>query len=461
MNNIHKDERGIIAVVVMALFVFLTMVSFSVMNYSVANYKLATKDTFNTNAMQVAEAGIEQSLNALNLNDNFAGYPTDQEFFNNAVQGKGTFTTVIANTADSNAKTITSTAKVFRKSTDTTPLSTRMVKVTVVGTASEGYSVFSGPGGLILSGSASITNSDVFVNGTITMSGNSKIGTVNQPLNVNVAHQACPTGNNPGPTYAVVCSSGQPISLSGSSNIYGTVCATNQTNANKILTGNGGSGLVAGCTTPPVTQPTYDRAAHIAKMTTIAAGNSNTYVCNSWPFTRTWPANLRLNGNVNIGSSCDITINGDVYISGDLSIGGASVIRVANGVGATSPKIVVDGKITVGGSAQLISNTQKAGIHFISYKSSASCNPSCTSVTGNDLKNSQALETISVGGGGNSAGMVFQAYWGKVSLGGSGTVGAAVGQTVDLSGAGTVTFGTVLSSGSKTWTISSYQQVFE
>jgi len=461
MNKIHNDQKGVIAIVVMALFVFLTMVSFSVMNYSVANFKLATKDTFNTNAMQVAEAGIEQSLNALNLNDNFAGYSSVQEFFNNTTQGKGTFTTVVANTSDTNAKTITSTGKVYRKSTDSTPLSTRMVKVTVVGTASEGYSVFSGPGGLILSGSASITNSDVFVNGTITMSGNSKIGTVNQPLNVNVAHQACPTGNNPGSTYAVVCSSGQPISISGSSNIYGTVCATNQTTSTRILTGNGGSGLVAGCTTPVGTQPTYDRAAHVAKMTTTGAGNSNTYVCNSWPFTRNWPANLKLTGNVSIGGSCDVTINGDVYITGDLNIGGAAIIRVANSVGATAPKIVVDGKITVGGSAQLVSNTQKAGLYFISYKSSASCNPSCTSVTGNDLKTSQALETVAVGGGGNSAGMIFHAYWGKVTLGGSGNVGAAVGQTVDLSGAGTVTFGTILSSGSKTWTISSYQQVFQ
>jgi hypothetical protein len=56
--------------------------------------------------------------------------------------------------------------------------------------------------------------------------------------------------------------------------------------------------------------------------------------------------------------------------------------------------------------------------------------------------------------------MVFQAYWGKATIGGSGNVGAVVGQTVDLSGAGTVTFGTKLSSGSKIWTVTSYQQVY-
>jgi hypothetical protein len=38
-------------------------------------------------------------------------------------------------------------------------------------------------------------------------------------------------------------------------------------------------------------------------------------------------------------------------------------------------------------------------------------------------------------------------------------VGSAIGQTVDMSGAGTVTFGTTLSSGARTWTITSYQEL--
>jgi hypothetical protein len=56
--------------------------------------------------------------------------------------------------------------------------------------------------------------------------------------------------------------------------------------------------------------------------------------------------------------------------------------------------------------------------------------------------------------------MIFQSYWGKATLSGSGTVGSIIGQTVDMSGAGTVTFGTTLSSGSSTWTVTSYQQKF-
>jgi hypothetical protein len=163
---------------------------------------------------------------------------------------------------------------------------------------------------------------------------------------------------------------------------------------------------------------------------------------------------------VSIGSSCDITINGNAYITGDLSIGGASKIRVSNSVGTNRPVVMVDGKITVNGSAQMIANDSGTGIQFISFKSAASCGANCTTITGTDLKNSQNLETVLVNGGVNLPGMIFQAYWGKATIGGSGSIGAAAGQTVDMSGAGTVTFGTELSSGVRTWTITSYQQAF-
>jgi hypothetical protein len=44
-------------------------------------------------------------------------------------------------------------------------------------------------------------------------------------------------------------------------------------------------------------------------------------------------------------------------------------------------------------------------------------------------------------------------------LGGSGHIGAVAAQTINMSGAGTIVFGTTLSSGTSTWTITSYQQL--
>lgn len=473
LRKFKKQQNGMMLVSIMIITAVLVMIGFSIANLTISQYAISNNKVFTTNALMVAEAGVEQTVNQVNDNSSFTGYTTDQVFFNNATQGKGVYKTTVTNDpGDTNAKIITSTGKVYRYNKPTQAISTQIVKVTIVGTGSEGYSVLSGPGGLILGGSANITNSDVFVNGTISLTGSAKIGTYAQPLNVKVAHQACPTGASPGPTYPQVCTSGQPISTEWSTAIYGSVCATNQTNnhypngnpSGNILPGSSGTGLQLGCTVPPTTQPPYDRSAHIASVTSTVAGNNINYDCSQYKnpvgFKRTWPANIKLTGNVNWTSSCDLTITGNAYITGNLNIGGSAKITVANSVGTNRPVIIVDGTITTGGSAQMIANNTGTGIHFISFKSSASCSPNCTTLTGNNLKTSQNQTNVTVGGSANLPGMIFQAYWSKIVIGGSGNIGSAIGQTIDMTGAGTVTFGTKLSSGDKTWTITSYQQKF-
>lgn len=461
------NQHGMMMVSILVISTVLVLIGFALTSLTASQYALSNRKVYTSNALMVAEAGIEQTLYQLNSSASFTGYGEPQVFFDNATQGRGEFTTTITNSVDSKAKTIIATGVVYRYG-QSTAASTRSVKVTVVGTGSKGYSVHTGPGGLILGGSANITNSDVYVNGGITLNGSAKIGTYAQPLKVNVANQQCPTGNNPGPTYPQVCSSVQPITTAWSTAIYGTVCATGQTSNNNgsgnpagnILPGSSGGGLMLGCIAPVVNPPTYDRAGQIAAVSVTGASNDNTYVCKSWPFNRTWPANLKLTGNVSIAGSCNIVITGDAYITGNLSIGGASKITVADSLGTTRPVVMVDGTITINGSSQMIANSSGTGIHFVSFKSTASCSPNCTSLSGNDLKSSQNLETVDVGGGVNLPGMIFQAYWGKAVLAGGGSVGSIIGQTVDMSGAGTVTFGTTLSSGESTWTVTSYQEIF-
>lgn len=466
-SKLRVNQKGMILVSVMVIAIALGIIGFALASSVTGQYRLAVSDVYASNALLAAEAGVEQSVEQLNQNDNFGGYPTDQTLFNNKTQGFGKFvTTITASPDDSNAKIITSTGTTYYYGQTTKLVNKRTIRVTVVGTSSNGYSVHTGPGGLILGGSANITNSDVYVNGTISLSGASKIGTQAQPLKVYAGNFACPTGTTPGPTYPQVCSSGQPITFAQSTAIYGTVCATGQTSTgpnNNIKTGSGGSGLVPGCVAPQVAPPTYDRAAQIAAVTTTKASSDTTIDCSSYVnpvgFVRTWPANLKITGNTSLASSCDLTITGNVYITGNLTIGGAAKIRVANSVGATRPVVIVDGTIDAGGSGGIIANNVGTGVEFISFKSSASCNPSCTSVTGTDLRTSQAVQTVKAGGGGNLAAGVFYAYWGKIVIAGSGNVGAAIGQTVDMSGAGTVTFGSGIGAGARTWTITSYQQL--
>jgi len=448
----------VLAMVVVAT---LMLVGLSLMSQTTSQYLMAADTATDSNAVYTAEAGIEQSIQSLNANSSFSGYTAQQVFFNTKAQGYGIYSTTIGPASgNSNAKVITSTGKIYNYHNHNDLKSSRTVEVTVVGTTSEGYSIMSGPGGIILSGSANITNSSVFAGGTISLTGAAKIGTSAKPLQVDVANKVCPTGANPGATYPTICTATQPIALDWSTNIYGSVCANGQTTKgpnNNIQTGSGGQGLIIGCTAPDISTPIYNKAAHVAAVTTTAVGTSNTYVCASWPFDRTWPGKLKLTGNVSVDSSCNVTIKGDTYITGNLTVGGAAHIKVDESVGTTRPTVLVDGTINVGGSASITANSYGTGLQFVSYASNAACGSNCTTITGTPLKTTQGYQTVTVGGAVSVPGVIFNAQWGKVTIAGSGNVGSAIGQTVDLSGAGTITFGTKLSSGVSTWTISSYQ----
>lgn len=453
------SQRGSFLVSAIVLIIFLTAIGLALAGWASAQYQHTHREAYDQNAQLTAEAGIERSVRQLNTNDSFAGYTTPQVVFNNATQGKGTFTTSITSDPSDNHKTILSTGTVYRNGS-TTPYITQRVRVTVVGTSSSGYSVYTGPGGLILGGSASIVNSAVYTNGFISLTGTATIGTQDNPLNVDVANNQCPTSG--GPTYPTVCTDGtQPITMANNTAIYGSVCATGQTSTgpkNNIQPGNGGAGLKVGCTAPIVSAPTYDRNGQISAVTTTSGSTDSLYKCKNTG--TTWPANFRLNGDVSLTGQCNLTITGNVYITGDLTIGGSTKITTADSVGTTRPVVMVDGKISVGGSGSIIANSSGTGIKFISFKSAAACGPNCTSLSGDDLKNSQNLTTVDLGSTVSLPGIVFQAYWGKLVLAGGGNVGAVAGQTVDMSGSGTVIFGTELSSGSRTWAITSYQRVF-
>lgn len=467
-QSLHRNQKGVILITALLVGLLLTFVGLSLSNLVIAQYSRTNRNVFVSNALMTAEAGAEQTLFEINSDSSFSGFAEETEFYNNEEQGRATYQTTVENGTGPNERVITSTGRTYR-SNGTEPVSTRSVRVTIVATASPGYSVQTGPGGLILSGSASITSAEIYVNGFIDLRGAAKIGTASNPVSVHVGNYNCPSGNNPGPTYPELCSSGDPIRFETSTKIYGPVCATGQIK-DRVASWQTDPvipGLIPGCIAPAVSMPAYDRAAHISRMTPASGypANNINYNCTQWQNpvgnVRTLPPNIRLNGNANWGSSCDLTITGDVYITGDLDIGGSTTIRIADSLGTTRPVIVVDGNINVGGSASLIPNSSGTTAHFISFKSSASCSPACTDVTGTDLKTSQGVRTVNVQGAGNFPGTIFHSYWGTVKLGGSGNMGSAIGQTVDLSGAGTIVFGTALATGDSQWTVRSYQYDFQ
>ena len=457
---VELDERGSLLIGALLISMLMIMLGTVLGNAAVAQLARTNRNIAVLNALQVAEAGVEKTISQLNVDDEFLGFTDDEVFFDNELQGTGIFRTEIIEGAE-NEKFILSIGEVYRyQDANGSPLNRRVLRVTVVGTESDGFSVHTGPGGLLLGGGANITNSDVYVNGFIDLAGQSQIGTPNDPRGVSVANIRCPLGSNPGASYPEQCSSGnEPITVGSNAAVYGSVCATHQTNNTNIFTGDGGDGLIIGCTAPEVSPPEYDRQAHIDVVEIVAASNDNQYRCQGQNNNVSWPANLQLTGNISLTGNCTINVEGDIYITGNLRTGGSSSIRVSDTVGEEQPTIIVDGDIDIGGSGQFISNNQGTGAKFISFQSNASCNPGCTELSGNELSSSQSQVTVDIGSGVNLAGMVFQSYWGTARLAGGGSVGAIAGQTVDMRGSGTVVFGTTLSSGVKTWRATGYQEL--
>jgi len=470
---IKKDERGIALVTVMIVMLILTAIGLSLMDISVRQLARTHNKTFTANAQLTSEAGIERTIAQMN-DGTTAGFATEQQFFNDATQGRGTYQTTVSAGTGQNEKIITSIGRVYRPNQTTNPVSTRITKVSVVGTGSSGYSVQVGPGGLTMSGGAQIMNSSIYVGGALSMSGGAQIGKSGQPIAVSIANRGCVDGSGNYPAVSPCATA--PITQSGGVKIYdSSLCAAG-------LTNNPGN-VISSMPTPPscdpgaAAMPTYDRNAQISAVTTTLPSTDSDADCNqydakhNWTAVRTYPANLKItNSSSNaftIGSSCDVTLNGNVYVTGTggLNITAGAKFRVADSLGTTRPVILVDGPLTFQGGATIIENSFGTSVEFISFcaKSSASatCTLPSTYPTGTTLYNYAKQTTVTVTGGSGAAGALFYAYYGGVSISGAGTMGAVVGQSLNLSGGANVVFGTQLAVDRQTWTIRSYQRGFQ
>lgn len=444
-------EEGVVLPAIVLVMLALTVSALALASFSINQLSTTKRQVYETGGLLVAEAGAEKTLSQLNQNNNFTGYTSEQEFFNNTSQGRGTYTTTVANGSLQNEKIITSTGKIYRPYQSNASI-TRKVRIIVVGTSTSNFSVQTGPGGLIMSNSATIANGNVYINGFLQMSNSARIGSSSGPVKVWVAHNNCPTAG--GASYPAQCTSGQPITLTNSARIYGEVYATNQTNGS----GMSDPGLIPNSNAPPVSLPNYDRQSQVNAVSNTITGTAAS--C-SGSQTRTWNANTKITGNVTISNSCQVTVNGNVWITGNFNISNSSSIKVGNGVSSV-PTIMVDGSsgATFSNSSSVLANSANVGFQFITFHSTASCSPNCTDVSGTDLYNSRNLTTISISNSSLGAGSSFYSRWSKIQVNNGGAVGAILGQTIQLSNSGNISFGTQLSSGTSVWSIKNYQQIF-
>ena len=92
------EQHGMILITVVIAVSALMIVGMALISSTTSQLLLTRDDSFAANALQTAEAGIEQSVQQLNSNDAFSGYASPQQFFNNSTQGYGVFTVSITAT---------------------------------------------------------------------------------------------------------------------------------------------------------------------------------------------------------------------------------------------------------------------------------------------------------------------------------------------------------------------------
>jgi hypothetical protein len=444
----------------MALFVSLS----GILSLSMLNLSSAKRAMFDTSALYVAEAGADEAVFNINSNPAYTGTNTDCTFtgaselpvqlYSTTIKGKGTYESCVTTGTVAHELVVYVVGKVYRKSSDANPISKRKLKLIVEGSPAGAYAVQTGPGGLIMDNSATITNGPIYIGGYLTLNNTATIGSAGSPLSVNVANARCPDAHSAG--YPSICMGNDqpnPITMnSPNTHIYGTVNANGQSNGAQMT--NTGLAATSGVSAPSL--PDYDRASQKAAVT--GAGLTGAAASCSGSSTVTWPANVKITGNVTTGNNCTILVSGNTWITGNFTMSQKSIIKPAAGV-TTQPNIMVDGSsgVTLNNQASVSTNANNIGMEFLTFYSAAACSPDCSSVTGIDLYNSQNLTTVNIGNQGDAPGSVFYARWSKVLVGQAGTIGALLGQTIEMGNSGNLSFVDTVSTGNYTYDVRYYE----
>lgn len=448
-NSVRQSgqQGGFILPVLLVAGVMLVLMIIAITSGSVSNQNAAEHDYYSAEAQLAADAGLDQAMHEMNTQTGWTGTGGDVALLNDASRNlKTTYNVVVNNGADNIHKTLVVIAHTYFPANAAAPKVTRKyaMDIEAVTTGTGAASVVTGVGGLVMNGNSKVSGGDVVVDGTINMSNNAQIGLSTNPVNVRVADQACPQPADS--TYPQVCPSGnQPITMGSTSYIYGNVQAKNQTTGTNML--NPGLVACSGTSCDPVAMPTFDRTGF--KNTVTASGQTMTgAAASNCPNggTINWPANVKITGDVSIQNKCTIKINGNVWVSGSVTIMNNANFVVQDSVGATYPDIVVDGQngFIIGNKGSITPNSQGTSVEVLTFWSSGSCSPDCSTLTGTDLYNSQITTTINLSNTGSAPGAILYAYWSEVQLSNNGSLGAVSGQTVKLGNNAVITFGTAV-----------------
>ncbi len=481
-RNVNDQSGYILLLVLLSAFVF-TIALMGITDLSFSTYKASRHALLNLNSLALAEGGADAAVVALNTaavtNGSYTGTtaPTGNvcalatsstkssnavALFNNSTQGKGTYETCIQdntvindpNDASKNLyeHILYSVGKIYQPANAASPVSVSRVKIILEGSPAGDYAVQTGPGGLVMSNSSTVSNGNVYVGGGLTMSNTASIGSAGAPSKVYVANYLCPK-TSPYSGYPALCGSGEPISISNQAHIYGSTYANGQS----TTTGLSNPGLVQSSGVGNTSLPAYDRATQKANVATTLNGNQS---C-SGSTVLTLQANTKIAGNLSLSNNCTVLVKGDVWITGNYTSTQKGILQVDSSM-STAPHVMIDGSggITLGQQSSVATNATGVGFEIITMYTTAPCNPDCSSVTGIDLVNSIAVQTISLGNQAVGAGSTFYARWTALSLGNGGSIGAILAQKIFLGNSGTLVFGkSVIAPTSFAWSVRFYEQM--
>lgn len=462
-----------------------------------SKYAKTGRDTYVTNAVYVAEAGVSDTINRLNGNPNFLGYPDGAriQFYNDGSKGKAEYSTVVTNN-NLPQVTIESTGYMYRKSTDSTPYLTKKIKVQVKkSNIPTRKSFIVGAGGMTVGQFSSVMTPDMHIKGKLRIEPETNTGTASEISDIYVENIGCGDATN----WPQPCGSGnEPISTStypgGDPAIYGSVCATNQVNPSFIFPGNGGKGFVPGCVAPSIETKAFDKKSFISGMDAANKKTGSSIQCSGGVVTV--PANTWIVGDVTISatgpSDCTLIIEGDIYIEGKLKVGAYGLIKIADSA-TTTPKIVMNGKYEIGNAfataPKQIFQANSSGVKglvvsFDSTNATCSANVNIPSaIAATCLTPSEAMESAKMpaaagdtvtgamvctsGGDHDMSGVILYAYYGIVNCGfGDMTVAALAAQgaytsydtELRISASVDQPFADYFSVG--TYVVSDYQQIY-
>ena len=483
LNKPKDSEQGyILLLLLLSAFVF-TIALMGITKLSFSTYRASRHALLNLSALAVTEGGADAAIVALNTAANLGSAYTGTTapvsnvcvlasssaksasavtLYNNATQGKATYetciqdNTVINDVSDPSKnryeKILFSVGKIYQPATATFPIAISRVKLILEGVSSGDYSVQTGPGGLVLTNSAVITNGNVYAGGTLSMSNTSQIGTSGAPAQVNVGNYNCPA-SSPYSGYPLLCGSINPITIGNQAHIYGDVYANSQVDgsgmSNGGLKGNSGVGNTS--------LPAYDEAGQISRVTNTLGGNQ-TCGGNS---TMTIQANTKITGNLTISNNCIVYVKGDLWVFGNI-VATQKAFLVADPSATSTIHLMIDGSggIALNQQTGVASNNSGVGFEIATNYSTAPCNSNCSTVTGQDLVNSIAVTTVNLNNQSLAAGATFFARWTALSLGQGGTVGAILAQKIYLANSGAIAFGhSIAGATTFSWSVRYYEQL--